>query len=231
METNQMTPTQIDTIILEQSWQWQRNLAFAMHTLDYIANAVGRTRSSYTSRFTLHPTEERKMTTKEIIDFAEAKFAESKAERGYEVFLQNSCHIDRNTLDSFYKYKKSASEASAIVDAMNDEFDKRGGWTRFYLVASSNGHIHSSTACHTCNKGKNPTQFALVPSLSGTSVEDAVAKLGHALCSVCFPEAPVEYREQVKFSKALATVLMEKGEEAFDTAMAKAEARKRKAAK
>jgi len=98
-------------------------------------------------------------------------------------------------------------------------------WNRYWLVTSSDGHIHKSCHCSTCNKRGRPTGFALVPSLSGSEHQAAVAKLGPALCSKCFPEAPVESREQAKVSARLALVLAEKGEKAFNEEFAKAQAK------
>lgn len=128
--------------------------------------------------------------------------------------------------DEYFTEVKKHEVASANLDAINAEFNARGGWTRYYLVVSSSGHIHRDMNCFTCNNGKEPTAFALYPSLSGSNVEQAVAKLGAALCTHCFPEAPVEYREQVKISKTAAKILLDTADEAqFDAAIAKAAAK------
>lgn len=128
--------------------------------------------------------------------------------------------------DEYFTESQSYSTADANIDAINAEFNARGGWTRYYLVVSSSGHIHRNMDCFTCNNGKEPTSFALYPSLSGSTVEQAVAKLGAALCTHCFPEAPVEYREQVKISKTAAKILLDTADEAqFDAAIAKAAAK------
>lgn len=64
-----------------------------------------------------------------------------------------------------------------------------GGWSRFYSVPG--GHIHSSMFCSTCNKMGNATRFIWNPKLSGLTEADAVKMLGPALCTICFPSAPV----------------------------------------
>jgi len=89
------------------------------------------------------------------------------------------------------------------------------GWSRFYLVTSSAGHVHSSLNCSTC---KVTTTFAPVPSLSGSTEAEAVAVLGETLCTVCFPSAPVK---PSKVTQAQATLLIEEGEDAFLAARAK----------
>lgn len=64
------------------------------------------------------------------------------------------------------------------------------GWSRFFLVTSSKGHIHSSMSCSTC---RVTTTYGWLPELSGRTEADCVAEFGPALCSVCFPSAPVEW--------------------------------------
>lgn len=65
------------------------------------------------------------------------------------------------------------------------------GWSRFFLVTSSNGHVHSSMHCSTC---RPTTTYGWLPELSGSTEAEAVADLGSNLCSVCFPTAPVEHQ-------------------------------------
>jgi len=63
-------------------------------------------------------------------------------------------------------------------------------WSRFFLVVSSDGHVHSSQDCHTCYW---KTRYAWLPTLSGLTEADAVEQEGEILCSVCFPSAPVSW--------------------------------------
>lgn len=75
----------------------------------------------------------------------------------------------------------------------DDEFTRRGGWSRFFHVTNSNGHIHHSMHCSTCFP---TTRYAWLVEMSGQSEEEALqglGKAGHVLCSVCFPNAPVEW--------------------------------------
>ena len=106
------------------------------------------------------------------------------------------------------------TDAHLAVEEVDEEYQSRP-WARYFLVTSSDGHIHASTRCCTCNKGRSATGFALVPYLSGSTPEDAVADLGPALCSVCFSEAPVESKEQARIPARLALALKEQGSEAF----------------
>jgi hypothetical protein len=115
-------------------------------------------------------------------------------------------------------------DAQAACHEVETEYDRRP-WSRYWLVTSSDGHIHRSTCCSTCNKGLNRTGFALTPFLSGKADSDAVADLGPALCSVCFPEAPVESKEQARIPARLALALAEEGVEAFQKARQEAAAK------
>ena len=109
----------------------------------------------------------------------------------------------------------------SITVACNDQFSRRGGWSRFWLVTSSQGHIHSSGSCSTCHKGRKPTTFALVCDLSDSTEVEAVDLFGAALCSVCFPDAPVEFTDQVKITKARALAYAEGGIDAYRALVAK----------
>jgi hypothetical protein len=135
--------------------------------------------------------------------------------------------------------QKWHDEEAAKVDAIRkqiaplDALYAEQKWSRFFIVTSSSGHIHSTMHCHSCNKGRNFTTFALMPSLSGSTTDAAVARLGSALCSHCFPTAPADQREQMKISQRAAQALLDTGDEAeFDAVIADQRQRAaRKAAK
>lgn len=83
---------------------------------------------------------------------------------------------------------------------------RRRPWSRYFLVVSSAGHIHSSTACQTCRR---TTGFGWMPERSGQTEAEAIASLGkHAdsLCSVCYPTAPV-VSKRTNVTKATAAKL------------------------
>lgn len=92
------------------------------------------------------------------------------------------------------------------VGRLNAEFERRGGWSRFFIVQNAGGHIHSSMNCSTCNKvtsrGWSQTKFGWLTALSGQSEEQAVAEQGAILCTVCFPSAPVEWTNKYEVEKA-----------------------------
>lgn len=67
-------------------------------------------------------------------------------------------------------------------------------WSRFFLVAAHNGHIHSSMDCHSCY---STTEYIWLPDLSGETEADAVAAEGEILCTFCFPSAPSAWTEGI----------------------------------
>lgn len=100
------------------------------------------------------------------------------------------------------RYGRTHAEALAQLDAIDTEIAasdeairiqqaKYTGWSRFFVVTSSNGHIHSSTHCGTC---RPTTTYGWLPELSGKDMTSAIEHFGPAaecLCSVCFTDAPV----------------------------------------
>ena len=85
---------------------------------------------------------------------------------------------------------KAETEREKLVEKAapyKAEFERRGGWRRYFLVTSSDGHIHRGMHCATCYPS---TTYGWLPELSGCVEEEMVAKYGMKACTVCFPEAP-----------------------------------------
>jgi hypothetical protein len=90
----------------------------------------------------------------------------------------------------------------AELETRSDELEATyTGWSRFFLVTSSPGHVHSSMHCSTC---RPTTTFGWMPELSGKTEAEAVKELGPTLCSVCFPSAPVDWTTGKKITAAQA---------------------------
>ncbi len=87
------------------------------------------------------------------------------------------------------EYAAKSAAAYAVYTEADAQYE---GWARFFLVKNTNGHIHSTMNCSTCNWD---TRFGWLTDMSGLTETDAVAAHGQRLCSVCFPTAPVEWRE------------------------------------
>jgi hypothetical protein len=166
----------------------------------------------------LHPSATQFLTYGKPNEFAEVEPYILTVERCIEDRLAPAA------VQSLGASEAALGEAVEACRECEEEYRSRP-WSRYWLVTSSDGHIHKSCHCSTCNKGKSPTGFALAAYLSGRDAAEAVADLGPALCSVCFPEAPVESKEQARISAALALCLAEKGCEAFQQALADAAAK------
>jgi hypothetical protein len=67
-------------------------------------------------------------------------------------------------------------------------------WPRYFRCLNSDGHIHSSL--RGCPTVRWDTPMGWNTDLSGRPVKDAIDKLGPTLCSVCYPGAPVEWRQK-----------------------------------
>jgi hypothetical protein len=85
-------------------------------------------------------------------------------------------------------YDAEIAAIREVQEELTAIFVAWGRWNRFFLVPG--GHIHSSTACHSC---RPTTAFGWLPELSGLTEADAVKAYGPTLCSFCFPSAPVEW--------------------------------------
>lgn len=103
----------------------------------------------------------------------------------------------RPDLDKAEKMEELAAEQELIVSQkldemapLQDEFFRRGGWTRAFLVVTKGiGHVHSSQSCHTCYP---TTQFHWVTAYSGKDEDQVVEDAGERACTICYPSAPVE---------------------------------------
>lgn len=87
-----------------------------------------------------------------------------------------------------------AERVAAEAAPWHSEFTRRGGWTRAFLVVSSDGgHVHKNMNCSTC---RITTGFHWVVRLSGAAEAEIVAAAGVRACTMCWPSAPTEVLTQ-----------------------------------
>jgi hypothetical protein len=67
------------------------------------------------------------------------------------------------------------------------EFALRGGWSRYFLVTNTGGHVHRGMNCSTCFQ---TTEYAWLVDLADCDEAAMVAEYGEMACTVCFPDAP-----------------------------------------
>lgn len=82
-------------------------------------------------------------------------------------------------------------EAADELWAFDDEWQKRGGWTRSWLCVTngSGGHFHRTQFCQSLS---NTSMLALAYSLSGADDTTLVDMAGSDACTFCYPNAPVD---------------------------------------
>lgn len=93
----------------------------------------------------------------------------------------------RRAVEGLATCRARLADIRSQMDKLEESYT---GWSRFFLVTSSKGHIHSSQHCSTC---RMTTTYGWLPQLSGRTEADCVEEFGPALCSVCYPSAPVEW--------------------------------------
>lgn len=112
---------------------------------------------------------------------------------------------------------RTVSECEAAALPLDEEFERRGGWTRAWLVLNAGGHVHRTMECRTCF---DSTKFAWLTHLSGHDEAEIVDLAGKSACTECYPSAPVEVRNRpsrIKTPEQLA-----RSEEKAERAKAKA---------
>jgi hypothetical protein len=91
---------------------------------------------------------------------------------------------DRQQMSQVQARLQAAQTAAAPLE---EEHQRRGGWTRVWLVTNEDGHVHRTRRCSTCH---TTTQFALVADLSGLTEDEIIERIGCTACTVCYPTAP-----------------------------------------
>ncbi|SMD23933.1 hypothetical protein [Lentzea albidocapillata] len=89
--------------------------------------------------------------------------------------------------------RQAIAECEATERPLEAEFERRGGWTRAWLVLNTGGHVHRTTACRTCFPS---TRFAWLTQFSGHDETEIVEQAGKAACTECYPSAPVDVRNR-----------------------------------
>jgi hypothetical protein len=86
-------------------------------------------------------------------------------------------------------YQAQIDDLTMEMRPYEEEFDRRGGWTRAFLVTNAQGHVHKDMRCSTC---RPTTQYHWVTDMSGKVEDEIVDAAGERACTVCYPSAPVE---------------------------------------
>lgn len=90
------------------------------------------------------------------------------------------------------KYVEEMTKSDAYSEQMkvyDQEYTRRGGWSRAFFVANGNGHVHKEMSCSTCYAR---TKFLWLTQYSGKNEEEIVDDAGDRACTTCYPSAPVD---------------------------------------
>ncbi|MEW9530636.1 hypothetical protein [Microbispora sp. NPDC049125] len=121
--------------------------------------------------------------------------------------LDARAQVHQRVIDGRYSEDSARAKAnSALIDIagkmdallaeqgnLHDEYRRRGGWTRLWVVP--HGHGHSSQSCHTLHAD---TITVIAPrdvrgrDLSGANEKEIVEAIASRACTYCYPSAPVD---------------------------------------
>jgi hypothetical protein len=125
------------------------------------------------------------------VRFARSSYAPAKVLAAAHEHAATCGEWDRRDVERYLtEYYAKAQTLTDAIDAERLIAEEYEGWSRFFLVTSSKGHIHSSMNCSTCQW---TTTYGWLPDVSGLDEEAAVDAHGALLCTFCFPSAPVEW--------------------------------------
>jgi hypothetical protein len=109
----------------------------------------------------------------------------------YEIQLRTT---PSQALDKAEALVTSAQELADQIAALEYVYSQ-DPWTRWFPCLNADGHVHATL--RGCPTVRWDTQMGWATELSGTPLETAIKMppvgLGPRLCSVCFPDAPVEH--------------------------------------
>lgn len=135
-------------------------------------------------------------------------------------------------------YPQTIGDALAAIDAaravyaaqltlfteMTAEFTRRGGWTRYYRVANTGGHVHNTTACRNTY---DTTEWTWPTQLSGATDAEVVEAAGRFTCLTCFPNV----REEILADRPIVAERFEVAEQTAERVEREKVATDRKAAR
>lgn len=171
--TSTMTPAEIDNILVDAEWENAK--------ADNGKTAAENGIISATSQLT---------TINEILGYNTI----SDSDKRYYIKRKSEQESKIAAFkERIAEHKETLKTSSAQISLCNNEYNRRGGWTRFWIVTNANGHIHTSMSCSTCFPS---TQYGWLPNLSGSTNEEVVELAGESACTICFPDAPVDTRNR-----------------------------------
>lgn len=220
MAVQDMTPVAIDTALAELYYEQQRIGNEKSRQMEYLHSHAGDKRIYRYGR----GNSTWQMSNAEALAKAEANAEDEK------VAFYNRDAIKR-TLAKYGEAKEALAANHEAQRGYGEEFRRRGGWTRAFLVNNGDGHVHSSMNCSTCNRGQYATSFQWMTDYSDHDEAEIVAAAGWRACTICYPSAPTGDEKSLP-TKMFSTEDISKAEAKKEREAAKAarEAKKKAAA-
>ena len=109
-------------------------------------------------------------------------------DKANQIAASDTTYIGRQAQDALDRGQQAGTELdqAKAAKALADKWEDNGRWPRYAVVPG--GHIHKQMGCFTL---RWDTDVRWAYQVSGDTVEDAIAEYGEALCSHCYPDAPV----------------------------------------
>lgn len=159
--------------LLNERWEVQDSRRRAMEAMHYrVGDTLGGPRRDTWG-----------MSDDEVVTACRARLDSEPSFYGREMWVRN---LARWTAGA-----ARLEELEALRAPMDDEYARRGGWARAFLVVGGDGHVHSSMGCSTCNRAGRATRFQWMTDFSGADEAAIVEAAGWRACTVCYPSAPV----------------------------------------
>lgn len=175
MNLTTATPVEIDTVLAGLYAEQQTIGQTIREQSVHLMHKAGAKRTyGRTSGWTMTATE------------AEAKVREMLANGEVESWYVDSYTKTLAALDEAREALRANHAEQARIGA---EYTARGGWTRAFLV--TDGHVHSSMQCSTCNNGEYATSFTWLYDFSGRTEAEVIDAAADRACTTCYPNAPV----------------------------------------
>lgn len=101
----------------------------------------------------------------------------------------------RRELDSYDEYSARLDKLREQIATLDAEYERRGRWTREFVVQNADGHSHNSPRCSTLHKGRRPTRLYWMTDYSGMDKYEVMKAAGWRICDVCHPIDPSDPKD------------------------------------
>lgn len=119
------------------------------------------------------------------INRLQERLAETR--RSIRRYEKHNTRVPEYLGESEAKMLNEIADLLPTIEPFRAEWDRRGGWTRAYVVPA--GHIHKTTACSSLHP---TTIVGWLPEQSGWDEARIVEAAGIHACTICYPSAPVD---------------------------------------